>query len=299
MQKKCKRKISKTRMCSGLQKVFFKNAENANFGTTYLLSLCSFIRPRVLPLTNTPFVAFIKEKEMTATSISERAAAPAIKALGGIPCDTFAPHLPTTYRDAEDAMLEGKPDYLFRRAGSLRFMEWKAGKLNRHFTFSSSHEALQQEYRGPRRSHSFLSEHFWHNGYGSGKQICRDHAFNYALYKVLALQAEHGWRKYIMCFERNPKPDDAKRYAESGLVWCTMKTLEQLLLRIELNEAGLSVSFVHRTTQYEYEVIFDNGTATPDEIRTNFLAAVAADHEAIAAQEAQREADEAAGLLPF
>lgn len=236
---------------------------------------------------------------MTATSKSERAAAPAIKALGGIPRDTFAPHLPITYRDAEEATLEGKPDYLFRRAGTPRFMEWKAGKLNCHFTFSSSHEALQHEYRGSRRSHSFLSEHFWHNGYGSGKQICRDHAFNHSLYKVLALQAEHGWRKYIVCFERNPKPEDAKRYAESGLIWCTMKTLEQLLLRIELNEAGFSVSFVHRTTKYVYEVAFDNGTATPEEIRTNFMDTVGADREAIAAQKAQQEADEAAGRLPF
>jgi hypothetical protein len=147
--------------------------------------------------------------------------------------------------------------------------------MNRHFTFSSSHEALQQEYGGPRRSHSFLSEHFWHNGYGSGKQICRDHAFNHSLYKVLALQAEHGWRKYIVCFEQNPTPADAKRYCEAGLVWCTMKTLEQLLLRIELNEAGFSVSFIHRTTKYTYEVVFDNGTATQQEDRKHFLATVA------------------------
>lgn len=78
-----------------------------------------------------------------------------------------------------------------------------------------------------------------------------------------------------------------------------MKTLEQLLLRIELNEAGFSLSFVHRTTQYEYEVIFDNGTATPDEIRTNFMHTIAAEGKAIAAREAQRKVDEAAGVTPF
>jgi hypothetical protein len=64
-----------------------------------------------------------------------------------------------------------------------------------------------------------------------------------------------------------------------------VKTLDQLLLRIELADAGFPISFIHRTTKYQYEVVFDNGTATPEETRTHFLATVALNQVADAARE--------------
>jgi len=45
-----------------------------------------------------------------------------------------------------------------------------------------------------------------------------DNAWNQSLFKVLALQALHGWERYIICFKKNPSSADAKHYAEAGLV---------------------------------------------------------------------------------
>lgn len=236
---------------------------------------------------------------MAATSKSERAAAPILAKLGGLPYATFSPYLPTTYLDAADARHTGLPDYLIRRRSLSVHVEWKAGALNDHYTKASSYAALQGEYCGPEQSYKFLSEYFWKSPYRSGVVIGMRHCFNQSLWKVLALQSQHGWRKYIICFDANPKPEDAKRYCEAGLVWCTVKTLDQLLLRIELEDAGFPISFIHRTTKYEYEVVFDNNTATPDEIRLQFLAVVAADQASVAAGAAQDEADAAAGILPY
>lgn len=100
---------------------------------------------------------------------------------------------------------------------------------------------------------------------------------------VLVLQAQHGLHNFLVCFKDNPKPADAERYCNAGLIWCTLKTLPQLLIRIELDAAGVPISFVHRAQKFVYSVEFDNGTATPAEIRNHFLATVAADNGAIAA----------------
>jgi hypothetical protein len=231
---------------------------------------------------------------MVATSKSERAALPILTALGGRPYATFSPYLPTTYLDASDARHTGLPDYLVRRRSLTAFVEWKAGALNNHYTKASSYAALQGEYCGPEQSYNFLSEHFWKSPYRSGIVTGMKHCFNQSLWKVLALQAEKGWRNYIVCFDANPTPANAERYAKAGLVWCTVKTLDQLLLRIELAEAGFPISFIHRTTKYTYEVVFDNGTATPEETRTHFLATVASNQAADAArQDAAADAMEA------
>jgi hypothetical protein len=235
---------------------------------------------------------------MTIASNSERAAASAIANLGGVPCSTFAPGS-TTYHDAEGIELTGKPDYRIRRGTIVVNLEWKAGKLNNHYTRSSSHAGLQRMYSGPDQSYRFLTDYFWNNGYRSGKVVCLDHAFNQSLWKVLALQAEHGWRSYVVCFEANPKPEDAKRYCNAGLIWCTIKTLPQLLYGIELADLGLPLPFKHHTQKYSYEVVFDNSTATRAEMRMRFFEAVAENRALIDAENAQAAADEAAGILPF
>jgi hypothetical protein len=241
---------------------------------------------------------------MTYDSIAEGAAAPAIAALGGKPCHTFAPHLPTKYMDAAGEALTGEPDFVVLRGQHRIYLEWKAGKLNHHYTRASSHEALEDEYRyffrspPEGKSHSALSNALYHAG-RSGKLATLAHGFNHSLWKVLALQARHGWRNYVVCFKTNPKPEDAERYCAAGLVWCTLETLPQLLLRIELEAAGFPISFVHRAQKFSYEVQFDNGTATAAEVRTRFFAAVAADKAAIAAGKAEAAADEAAGISPF
>jgi hypothetical protein len=53
-----------------------------------------------------------------------------------------------------------------------------------------------------------------------------------------------------------------------GSFWCTLKTLEQLLIRIELEAAGVPISFVHRAQKFSYEVEFDDGTATAAKSRS-------------------------------
>jgi hypothetical protein len=237
-------------------------------------------------------------------SINERTAAPAIAALGGIRCDAFAPPLPTTYLDADGVELTGKPDFVIKRGPCVIYIELKDGRLNDHYTRASSREALEDEFRGllhrcpDHLSYSALSTAVYESG-RLGYLATLEHGFNHSLWKLLALQAHYGWRHYIVCFKANPKPEDAKRYCDAGLVWCTLNTLPQLVMRIELEAAGIPISFVHRAQKFEYEVTFDNGTASPAEARSHFLAAVAADQADEAAKKAADTASVAAGILPF
>jgi hypothetical protein len=237
-------------------------------------------------------------------SINERTAAPAIAALGGIRCDAFAPPLPPTYLDADGVELTGKPDFVIKRGPCVIYIELKDGRLNDHYTRASSREALEDEFRRLLHrcpddlSYSALSTAVYESG-RPGYLATLEHGFNHSLWKLLALQAHYGWRHYIVCFKANPKPEDAKRYCDAGLVWCTLNTLPQLVMRIELEAAGIPISFVHRAQKFEYEVEFNDGTANPAEVRDHFLVTVEADKSAKATQRAQEAADWAAGNLPF
>lgn len=242
---------------------------------------------------------------MTYDSLAESSSASVIAALGGRRCNSFTPHFSGSYCDADGVTLEGKPDFVFQCKHGPVFIEFKAGALNNHYTRDSSHAALADEYMrllhrpADGLSHAALSSAL-HNAPGrSGAVAALEHGFNHSLWKVLALQSQLGWRHYIVCFKANPKPADAERYSAAGLVWCTLKTLPQLLIRIELDALGIGASFVHRATKFSYEVKFDNGTATQDETRNHFLTIVAADRAAVAEQRAKEAADLAAGISPF
>lgn len=241
---------------------------------------------------------------MTYDSKAESSAASVIAALGGRRCTSFTPHLSGYYRDASGESLEAKPDFLIQRPHGPVFIDLKAGELNAHYSRDSSHAALAEEYRRLRHrcpdgmSHAELSSAL-HNAGRPGYLACLQHAFNHSLWKLRAQQSQLGWRRFLVCFENNPKPADAKRYCDAGLVWCTLKTLPQLLIRIELEAAGLPISFVHKAQKFEFEIEFDNGTATQPEMHAHFLVAVDSNREANAAVQAQSAMDEAAGLLPF
>jgi hypothetical protein len=202
------------------------------------------------------------------------------------------------YFDAVETKLDGKPDFLCRQQRTQTTIEHKAGVLNNHRTHESSRAALQAEYAYYLRrhfnepmSHGFLSAAIWDAGY---HQVVQRTGWNHSLYKLLALQAKHGWRNYIISFEKNPKPEDAKRYCDAGLVWCTDKTLPQLLMRIELEAHGLPISFVHRALKFSFEISFDDGSATEADYRIQYLATVTAAEEAEIA-----EAKATEGILPF
>lgn len=235
-------------------------------------------------------------------SIAERDSAPILAALGIHRCTSFAS---SAYQDAAGVNLDGKPDYVAQLPHGLVYIELKDGMLNDHYTREASREALAEEYMrlfhrpAAGLSHSALSTALHKAASRSGPLAVLTHAWNHSLWKLLALQAQHGWRHYIVCFRQNPKPIDAERYCAAGLVWCTLKTLPQLLIRLELEALGIPISFVHRAQKFTFEVEFDNGTATPTESRSHFLAAVDADRAARAAQRAKEEADRAAGILPF
>jgi hypothetical protein len=241
------------------------------------------------------------------SSASELSAAPLFASLPAPAYrrQTFAPELPTTYDDGENVSRTGLPDYVCHQSRTFTFFEYKAGKLNRHLSQSSSHAALQSEYGIREQSHAFLSDHFWYNGYGSGKTICLNHAYNHSLFKVLALQALHGWAQYIVVFKTNPKPEDAQAYCEAGLVWCTEKTVHRLLASIDLCAHGVYYPFYLRTTKYSVIVqpTPDDPSLSPEQItasrRTAYEAVVAAYSAAAAARIAADAADEAAGILPF
>jgi hypothetical protein len=203
----------------------------------------------------------LKEIQMTQyASNSERNATPKFATLPApaVLRQTFAPELPTSYRDVSGVQLEGKPDFLCQQLKSFTFLEYKAGKLNAHRTQESSRRALQYAYtpydvNARQETHSFLSAHFWR----TRPAKCLAHAFNHSLWKVLALQAEHGWQKYCVVFKSNPSECDANRYLAAGLVFCTEKTVADLLRTIELCQYGFFIPFQFKCRAYSF-------TVTPD-----------------------------------
>lgn len=233
------------------------------------------------------------------SSASELSAAPFFASLPAPAYrrQTFAPELPDAYHDGEGSQCSAKPDYLCKQARGYTFIEYKAGKLNRHLSQRSSHEALQAEYGyHEMHSHSYLSSHFWNNGFRSGQQTARDHAHNHSLFKLCALQALHGWQKFIVVFKVNPKPEDAKAYCEAGLIWCTEKTVSRLLASIDLYAHGIAFPFALHTTKYSVHVqpTPEDPSLSPEQLqatrRTAYEAVIAA---TIAAREAARLAADA------
>jgi hypothetical protein len=172
------------------------------------------------------------------------------------PAQTFAPHLPIRYRDGAGIELEGRPDALCSQQRSYTFIESKNGVLNHHLDKASSHRALQAEYTrrahdGRDKPYNELTDYFHRHDPG----FLQDHAWNASLFKVLALQAEHGWQRYIVCFKNNPTKRDAERYLSAGLVFCTEKTLPRMLQTIELTQHGIFVPFVFREARaYSFSV---------------------------------------------
>jgi hypothetical protein len=243
-------------------------------------------------------------------SISEGAAAPFFATLGGFPCQSFAPLLSKMYEEAAGVELEGKPDYLFRHSGGYTFVDTKSGKLNHHHTQGESTNALKEWYRsllhrsGDHLSHSALSDALYYHNF-RGQDASRDHSFHHSVFKLLALQAQHGWQRFLVVFAKNPAARDAKRYCKAGLVWCTEKTLPDMLHTIELLQHGFYIPFVFTSRNYSFTVTPDHTTkglscAEVEFIdRTRFLATVAADKAAAVAKQAQDDADFAAGISPF
>lgn len=241
---------------------------------------------------------------MKFASKAEKQAAPVIAALGGRPCNTFAPQLSPIYQDASGDEMEGKPDFVVPCDHGDVFIEIKDGALNNHYTLESSREALAGEYMRILRSpaggmtHSELSTALHRSG-TAGYLASLAEGFNHSLWKVLALQAQHGWRHYVVCFINNPKPADAERYAAAGLIWCTLEMLSQFLIRLELEAEGVPIPYLHETRKYNYTVTFDDGTASPADSRSHFLDTVGEFKAAVAAANAQSAADLAAGIMPY
>ncbi|MGJ7915456.1 hypothetical protein ACI48D_08265 [Massilia sp. LXY-6] len=178
------------------------------------------------------------------------------------PAQSFAPHLPIYYRDGAGIELEGRPDALCTQHHT--FIESKAGTLNNHRDKASSHWALQQEYTrrmqdGRDKPYNFLTDYF----YWVDPGFLHDNAWNQSLFKVLALQALHGWERYVVCFQRNPSAADAKRYAEAGLVFCTEATLSQMLGVIDLASHGFYYPFTLRAPRSGYSITV-NPAPNPD-----------------------------------
>ncbi|OFA04829.1 hypothetical protein [Duganella sp. HH101] len=223
-------------------------------------------------------------------SAAERAAAPIIKTLGGERCDDFAPLLPRTYHDYSGAELTGKPDFLIRRGTQYIFIEVKAGVLNGHYTLKSSYDELASEYRHFVRrcpdglSHSELSGALFRHPNRLAQQASRNHGFNHSLFKLTPIQAQHGWQRYLVVFEKNPSKKEAIRYHRAGLIWCTVATLYDLLNTIELAQHGWIVPFVFKTRGYSFTITPEPCMDTPEQAEANarvrFTAGVEADKKA-------------------
>lgn len=247
---------------------------------------------------------------MNYDSKTENDMAPAIKALGGRRCTTFPAGMTSAYLDADGERHTAKPDFLVPLKTHDVVIEAKGRILNNHYTKASSTEGLKEAYRdhfyrsGDNLTHAQLSDALFYYTRRGQLDVIR-HGFNHSRWKQAAVQAVHGWQKFILVFKTAPHEFDAKQFVKAGIVFCTVKTLPDLLLTIELSQKGFLVPFVFRNRTYSFSVTPDptSRTLTTEQVqaedRSRFLAAVAADREAIAAQKAQQEADEAAGLLPF
>lgn len=214
---------------------------------------------------------------------------------------TFAPLLTSSYRDGAGVELIGKPDFLCTQARCYTFFEWKDGKLNSHLDKASSHRALQDEYTSRTydmrdKPYTFLTEYF----YRTDPVFLHDHAWNQSLLKVLAMQTQYGWERYLVVFANNPKEADARRYAEAGLVYCTNATLEQMLAVIDLAAHGLYYPFILDAYRSGYNVIVNpmpnpaHAGLTPEQVAT----ANRAQFEAVVAAR-RAEAQQAPEFDPF
>lgn len=94
---------------------------------------------------------------------------------------------------------------------------------------------------------------------GGRGRACLDHGFNHSIFKHLAIQASLGWQRYIVVFVKTPPKQLANMYLERGLVFCTLKTLPDMLRTIELCQQGIFVPFlfISRPANYWF-------TVTPD-----------------------------------
>lgn len=199
-------------------------------------------------------------------SKAERLAAPilATQPAPSKPCQSFtAVGLSKFYLDAEGQSCEGKPDFLCQQARSSTLEELKDSDLNFHRTHESSRAALQFEFEAMTGRaymedlpHSMLSGAL----YDAGRtRACLDHGFNHSLYKLLALQATHGWQRYVIVFVKTPPKRLATIYLDAGLVFCTLKTLPDMLRTIELCQHGFFVPFMFISKRAKYGY-----TVTPD-----------------------------------
>lgn len=224
-------------------------------------------------------------------SIAEKESAPTIASLGGKPCNKFTPLLPETYRDADGVLLRGKPDFLIQRSTCFTFVDTKSGVLNWHRTRESSVAALRKAYQdvfhrcGDHLDHSQLSKALYDHSMHS-RLLAGQHAWNHSVFKLLALQAQHGWQRFVVVFAKNPSKKDALRYLQAGLVFCTVKTLRDLMASIELTQHGWFIPFMFKARGYSFSISVDPATKalTSQEVyahdQAKYLAAVATDEKA-------------------
>lgn len=247
---------------------------------------------------------------VTFDSKSEAKLAPKIALLGGTRCDSFAPLLPSTFTDAAGEELQSKPDSLIRRGGGFTFLDTKSGSLNFHPSRASSHAALKRAYGevfrryGDHLSHSQLSTALYEHS-ERGRIEARAHAFNNSAFKLAAIQAKHGFQRFLVVFERKPTSHEAERYCQAGLVFCTINTLPDMLQVIELLRHGIAIPFNFAGKGYSFTVTADmsNRKLPAAEVefidRGRFESAVTADQATIAARQAKDDAEWEGGLRPF
>ncbi len=226
-------------------------------------------------------------------SIAEREAAPTIASLGGKPCTTFTPLASRFYIDASGEEHEAKPDFIIERPRCTTFIETKFGTLNNHYSRSSSQRALEEAYEdyfgrySGDLTYSEISRALYNTGKGSrGYVAVAENGFNHSCWKQVAVQAKHGWQKFLVVFKRKPSKRHAKRYLDAGLVFCTLETLPDMLQVIELCQFGIFIPFYFKGPGYSFTVTPDHTSRglPPEAIeatdRTKFLAAVSAAKEA-------------------
>jgi hypothetical protein len=228
-------------------------------------------------------------------SKAEKKAAPIIASMGGKPCTSFDPVDLRFYLDAADTVLKAKPDFVFERPNSCIFIEMKDGFLNSHYTQESSRRALTQAYESYYRRpcdhlpyHEICTALYDAGPSTSARLDILDNSFNQSLWKQAAVQARVGWQRLVIVFAHTPPKKQAERYLDAGLIFCTLKTLPDMLRTIELSHHGIFIpfTFYSKRAGYGYSVTADHTSAklSIDEVeasdRSKFLARVHAAQKA-------------------
>lgn len=163
---------------------------------------------------------------------AEQKAISTFLAAGATPCNSFAPHAQEYYTDKLGETSKCLPDFYIYHEGKHKFFEYKAHSLNHKGSKKASLTKLRTQYQYRFRrppgglSHDAISTALWR---AEHRTDCLQNAWNHSIHKHLIIQKTLAHECYVVVFEKQPLPADAKYYNSKGLGWITLNQLPNYL----------------------------------------------------------------------